>query len=413
MDANATAAPAKRTSTRRGVGYVFRDKRSGGVIWGIAYEDVDGRLRRERTNAKTKTLAERILADRQDAVERARLTGLPSVDELLTPPEAVTLRQFAKEYLEHAAAHLRGSTADRQRWALETRILPALGGLVVSRITAGDIQRHFDRRMREMVGKLRRVGDKVVREEAPIKPATVTREIMTLSALFREAKKRGLVDRNPVSDVTKPRVNNAIVRYLAPDEEQRLLDAAPEPLRSAILVSIHSGLRESELLKLTWGDVRFGEGLLVVRETKGGRDRVVPMNETLRATLEAQPRKVVTDKDGRPMASPYCFTSDTGTRYERFNNTTWRKALAAAGITSFRWHDLRHTYGSRLAQRGASPIAIKDLMGHTDLRVTMRYCHLSPRNLRDAVALLDEAKTGPITTHGTTQQPVDTRKAVV
>jgi hypothetical protein len=71
--------PAIRLSqSRRGVGYAFKDKRSGRPFWAIAYEDVDGRLRRERTNAKTRTLAERILADRQDAVERARLQDPPA-----------------------------------------------------------------------------------------------------------------------------------------------------------------------------------------------------------------------------------------------------------------------------------------------------------------------------------------------
>jgi len=205
---------------------------------------------------------------------------------------------------------------------------------------------------------------------------------MTLSGLFREARKSGLVKENPVALVKKPKMENEIVRYLDREEEARLLAFAPEPLRSAILVSIHSGLREGELAALTWPDVRFNERSVVVRHSKNGSFRVVPMSGTLYRTLEAMPCHVT---------SPYVFTnSDTGAAYGRFNNTLWRATLRRAGIKNFRWHDLRHTFGSRLAQAGEPLLAIRDLMGHKQIQVTLRYAHLAPSNLRTAVLALDE-----------------------
>jgi integrase len=204
---------------------------------------------------------------------------------------------------------------------------------------------------------------------------------MTLSGLFREARKSELVKENPVALVKKPKMENEIVRYLDPEEESRLLAFAPEPFRSAILVSIHSGLREGELAALTWNDVRFNEQSIVVRHSKNGSFRVIPMSKTLYRTLEAMPRHV---------ASSYVFTNtNTSGPYGRFNNTVWRATLRRAGIKNFRWHDLRHTFGSRLAQAGEPLLAIRDLMGHKQIQVTMRYAHLAPSNLRTAVLALD------------------------
>ncbi len=382
-----SAPPVNRPAqNRRGSGYAFRDRRSGRMIWGIAFEDVDGRLRRERTNAKTKTLAERILADRQDAVERARLQELPSIDSFLSPAPSTTLRQFSKEYLEHAEAHLTKGSFERAKGILLTNALPRLGNLVLQRVTPGDVQRYSDGRLKDGAA-----------------PATVCRELITLSALFTEARKREIVERNPVSLVKKPTVNNALVRYLDPKEETEILARLSEPLRTAVLVAIHSGMREGEQINLTWADVRFDERIILVRNTKNHRDRQIPMNETLHDALKSVDRHI---------KSPYVFTNtDTGTRYDRFNNHPWRDALTDAGVFNFRWHDLRHTSASRMVQRGVPLNAVKEILGHSSITTTMRYAHLSPGNLRDAVRALDgKAEITPITTHGTTQQAIDKRK---
>lgn len=345
------------------MGYVYRDVHTKVPAWGIAYKDVDGRLRRERTKAANKTLARRILSDREDAVERARLQNLKSVADLIAPKPSLTIRQFSEEYMTHVEAHCTTSTAKRYRNLLDTHIRPKLGHLTLRETNPGHIQRYGDLRLKDA------------------KPATVRQEMMFVSGMFREAMKRDLIERNPLERVDKPSIDNTIVRYLDPEEEKRLLGFAPEPIRSAIIASIHSGLRDGELSKLTWADVRFRERVLVVRQTKSKRDRVVPMSRTLHDLLESLPRHIT---------SPYVFTSPrTGGKYDRFDTTGWREAIRRAGIKNFRWHDLRHTFGSRLAQAGVPILTIKELMGHSQITVTMRYAHLAPGNLRTAVEALD------------------------
>jgi integrase len=276
----------------------------------------------------------------------------------------MSLRKFSHDYLEHVKTQCAPNTARTYELLLENHILPKLGDELLRRLNTGIIQKYADSRMSQSSA------------------STVMQELQILSGLFREAMRRELVDKNPVSLVKMPRIENRIVRYLDADEEKRLLDEAHEPLRSAILVAIHSGLREEEEAALEWVDVRSPEGILVVRKTKSKRDRVLPMNATLKAVLAGVPRFP---------RSTHVFTNpDTRDRYDRFNNGAWRKLLVRARIENFRWHDLRHTFGSRLAQAGRSILEIKELMGHSDVTVTMRYAHLAPNNLRDAVLALDK-----------------------
>lgn len=367
------AAGAKPKVLRRS-GWVFKARGQGGrTAWAIRYFDVDGRLHQERTDAANKTLARRILAERQDGVEQARLMKLGSVQKLVRPAEAVTLRSFAKEYMTHPEAHLAEHTAEVYRMNLDKRNIPTLGSKALREITAGDVQSYVDSRLADGAA-----------------PATVRQDLAIISGIYREAAKRNLVDRNPARMVKKPRLDNEIVRFLGETEEKTLLGWTPEHFRASIIFAIHSGLRESEQTGLTWANVRWPmdperpeTGHVVVRRTKSHRDRIVPMNATLHRTLLAL--KV---RNGH---APYVFANpDTKAPHDRFNNTTWRTALKRAGIEC-RWHDLRNTFCSRLAQRGVSIAAIQELAGHSSLVVPQRYMHLQRADLGAAVLALDSA----------------------
>ncbi len=346
------------------MGSVIRDKRSGNVVWAIRYQDVDGRVRKERTKAPTMAVARRILAERERQVEQAKLRELASVDALARPKPAVTIRKYAEEYLAHQKAHLRPGTVSRDLDLAKNHVLPKLGSFTLRQVNPGILQKYSDDRLREGAA-----------------PATVRKELYWLSGMYRMALKAEVVERNPVALVDKPSTENIVVRWLDQDEEAKLLAVAPQTLAQAIVVAIHSGLREEEQRSLFWADVRFDDNLLIVRHSKNRSFRAVPMSRTLAATLDAIPRVV---------GSPYVFTNPkTRERYDRFNNTPWRKAVLRSGIAPIRWHDLRHTFGSRLAQQGVSIITIKELMGHKSIQVTMRYAHLAPSNMHEAVKVLD------------------------
>jgi integrase len=233
-----------------------------------------------------------------------------------------------------------------------------------------------------------------------MKPVTVpTRVIRRRSGWIVKAKGTGKriiwkiiyfdVDGRRRKETTDAATKQVARRILA--ERQN----AVEQTRLQKLGSVH------ELVALTWADVRFAERSIVVRRSKNGSFRVVPMSETLYQVLQRMLRAVF---NGEP--SPYVFTNaDTGTPFARFNNTLWRAVLRHAGIKNFRWHALRHTFWSRLTQAGEPLLAIKELMGHKSITVTMRYTHLAPANLRSSVLALDRfaMKMGESATHSVTR----------
>jgi site-specific recombinase XerD len=140
--------------------------------------------------------------------------------------------------------------------------------------------------------------------------------------------------------------------------------------------------------------VNFGQGFVSAHHTKSREDYHVPMNDALRATVRALPSR---------LTSPWVFPSDTGETPldpKNFVNRVFSPALERAGIRDFRWHDLRHTFASRLVMRGVDIRTVQELMGHKTLAMTQRYSHLSPAHELDAVQRLTGADVGHAT--GTT-----------
>lgn len=159
-------------------------------------------------------------------------------------------------------------------------------------------------------------------------------------------------------------------------------------------LALNTGLRRGELFGLRWDDVDFTTNVLTIRHTKAGRTRHVPMNAEVRTILGAL------ESRGR---SPYVLPSANSARPRDAHNFIRRMftpALKRARIGDFRWHDLRHTFASRLVMCGVDLRSVQELLGHTDIKMTLRYSHLSPAHLLAAVERLPAAPTGTATSTG-------------
>jgi integrase len=235
--------------------------------------------------------------------------------------------------------------------------------------------------------------DKWRRElEEIMAPASVNLHLCLLRAILRHGLRSKKLSVAALPEIDALKTNNQRVRYLTEDEENRLVGALPEWLRPLVIVAIHTGMRRGELLKLLWDDVDFVQSVIWVRVSKSGEGRRISMNATVHRTLSIlrdERRMRLSQKVvAQNVAQRNVFTAPAGGFVWNLARV-WYRAVNAAGISNLHFHDLRHTFASRLAMRHIDLNTIRVLLGHKSLAMTYRYAHFDPEYLAAAVATLD------------------------
>jgi len=216
---------------------------------------------------------------------------------------------------------------------------------------------------------------------------TINNQVAVLRRMLSEAEELGLIPYVPT--VRRLPQETADFDFLTFEEAEQLLAAAEGQWWLMIFVALKTGLRQGELLGLQWRDIDFEAGRIMVSRSihrghigtpKSGRARLVPLcDDVLEALQDHQHRRspfVFHDEQGLPLTDNKCKSP---------LEQAWHKA----GLRRIGWHMLRHTFASHLVMRGAHIRAVQDLLGHSDIRVTMRYAHLSPDVERETVQLLN------------------------
>lgn len=249
-----------------------------------------------------------------------------------------------------------------------------------------------------------------------ISASTINRELDTLRAAFNKAVQWGLLKANPMATVKRSRVDSsASVRYLTADEDKRLrstLDAREtkrrqdrdkfnawrrergykefptfgaftDHLKPIVLLALNTGCRRGELFNLKWTDIDFVGRILTVAgaTSKSGKTRHIPLNDE---ALEILQKWYGQRKD----KSELVFPSHDGGRMDNIS-TSWERLMKDAKIENFRFHDLRHDFASKLVMAGVDLNTVRELLGHSDIKMTLRYAHLAPAKLAAAVAKLN------------------------
>ena len=161
----------------------------------------------------------------------------------------------------------------------------------------------------------------------------------------------------------------------------------PDHLTPIVLVALNTGLRKGELFNLRWTDVDLVGAQLTVRGegAKSGQTRHVPLNAEALETA---------DTSGAPADSTtldgYVFPGRVDSNDGRLDDVkkAWVPIVKAAKLDAFRFHDLRHTFASKLVMAGVDLNTVRELLGHSDLKMTLRYAHLAPEHKAAAVAKL-------------------------
>lgn len=262
---------------------------------------------------------------------------------------------------------------------------------------------------------------RIKHKDKPAKPATVNRDITALKAALSKAVEWGLIDTHPLTKVRPAKVDKQKkIRFLSDDEERRLRQAIEnrsERLRTErdsantwraqrnypllpnlravrfadhiepmVLLSLNTGMRRGELFNLSWQDVDLaGAWLTIEGETaKSGNTRHIPLNAEALDTLKHW--------RGQSKGDGLVFPGKDGQPFVHVKKA-WGGLLKDAGITGFRWHDMRHHFASQLVRAGVALNTVRELLGHADIKMTLRYAHLAPDDKANAVALLNRRLT--------------------
>jgi integrase len=197
----------------------------------------------------------------------------------------------------------------------------------------------------------------------------------------------GYLEKGQVPKIKLFRENNLKERILTAEEEGRLLRSCSEHLRAILVTALNSGMRLGEILNLTWSQIDFDARTILVTKTKSGKDRTVCLNAPVFRELQR-----IHAENG---LSPYVFVNPRTKKRFGSVKTAFKAACRRAGIAGFRFHDARHSFASRLVAKGVDVATVRDLLGHSSLRVTERYIHSAQEQKRKAVELLEGPQERP------------------
>ena len=352
-------------------GHVFRVERSRGPVWYAKYRLPDGRqvqrkigpacTERGRPAAGyfTKRLAEKWLRGLLDDARRGTLPGMVRTGATFADAAAEWLR-----YVEHDRAR-KPSTVAGYKAIVRSQLLPAFGELPLESVTTSAIESWFSTIERSASTRLK--------------------ALVLLHGIFQRARKVWGLAANPVADVEKPPLGRSgDIDVFSPEEVWALVRAAGSEQDAAVfLTAAFTGLRRGELLALRWRDVDFAGSVIRVRASyagghlttpKSGRVRGVPMApDVAQALAQLGTRHHWVGEDDRVFpgeAGGYMDGSALRRRYDA--------ALKRAGLRPLRFHDLRHTFGTRMIGK-ADIRRVQEWMGHSNIQTTMKYLHYAPR----------------------------------
>jgi integrase len=340
----------------------------------------EGKRYKESCGAVNKTIAKEI----ETVKKREVIQGVYK-------PKAVKIlfKDFAPKYLENARLNKKHKSALRNEVSIKM-LMPHFGGCSLDKINTFMVEQY-----------------KKVRKDEGRAPATINRDIATLRNILNKAVEWKYLKDNPLRGYKLLKEQNEKMWALTHEEESRLLQACDNTqqtekyLSDMVSFALHSGMRLEEIRSLKKTDVDIKARFIVVTNTKNSEQRKVPINETLLEIIKRRMQRKFTD---------YIFCDAKGNKLTVLTNAFWT-AVANAGLkrnedvrgelkeVRFRFHDLRHTFGSRLGMAGVDVKTIMEIMGHKTYRMALRYQHPAPDHKQRAVNFLDQI-TRDITREG-------------
>ena len=331
-------------------------------------DDVRIRVKGHKVQCKTfrtKTSAQKWARNMESAIDEGRVTAT-SLDA-----KHIKFNEVLERYMAEILPQKRASTQRMQQhqfafWREQFQDL-SLADITPARISKS---------LSALARRHNRIG-------TPLDGATLNRYMQCLSPILSACVKDWhLLESNPCSKIRRRKESPGRVRFLSEFERERLLKACQEstypPLYTIVVLALSTAMRYSEIMNLRWPDVDLKRGRIMLHETKNGEPRGVAVKGKALALLKehAKVRRLNTD---------LLFPSNKKADQPIALQFPWKQAVEKAGLEDFRFHDLRHSCASYLAQMGASPLLIAEVTGHKDLRMVRRYSHLTENDAAKAL----------------------------
>lgn len=338
---------------------IYRRKgRRGLYVWYVdKYPYVKGQGRRE----SLQTTSKKIATQKKEAMERKLYENMILEKE---QRKKIKFRSLCQKYLLYCKDNNRESTYRRKIGIISNHLLRAFGSRTIDEISVYDV---------EIYKKMRR---------KKVTPASVNRELACLKHMFSMALLWSDLSVNNIRLTKNFKEPPGRMRYLMEDEEEFLLSECSNYLKPIVVSAIETGMRKGEILNLQWSALDLVNGLIRIEKTKNNEGRIIPISGRLYDTLIAMGPKV---------GKQYIFAHENGKQYRDIKDG-FSNALKRAGIEDFRFHDLRHTFASRLLMKGVDSRIIQALLGQKSQIMTARYTHVPLKTLRQAVDRLQESE---------------------
>jgi integrase len=322
----------------------------------------NGRQYRRSTETRDRDLAKRILKSIEGKIAEGKW-----FTETQQRGAAYTFRELAEKYSDWAKGRQRSYSTSKHY--MINQLVHKFGDMRLNRFNTLLLEQFQSKRLRK--------GNK---------PATVNRLIATIAHMFTKA-----VDWEMMSKAEKEAIkvkmlteNNRRLRFLSKEECNRLVNSCDPHLRPIVITALNTGMRRGEILSLKWTHVDLKHGFILLDRTKNNERREIPINTTLRDIFQGIARRIDSD---------YVFHDPaTGKPYKDVGRS-FTAACRRAKIIDFTLRDLRHTFASHLVMAGVDLTTLKELLGHKDIRMTLRYAHLAPSHKVKAVTVLDRVLT--------------------
>lgn len=318
-----------------------------GNKWYVDYSLSGQRVR--KAVGTSRKMAELALKDIEVSIAKGEFLGVQEERRMM-------FDELCTEYLKFSQANKRPAVYRRDQGMIKN-LLVAFKGTLIGNISPHELEQY----------KAQRKND--------VSVSTVNRELTCLKHMFNMAVEWGFIKHNQLKSVKRFKEPPGRVRYLTKEEIQRLLKECADHLKPIVEVALNTGMRKGEILNLMWSDVDLKNRVITIRNSKNNSSRTIPINDVLLKALKS----LKPSDNGSPV-----FTNKNGGHLVDIKHG-FAAALKRADIEDFRFHDLRHTFASQLAMANVDIRTVQELMGHKDIRMTMKYSHLSDAHLKEAV----------------------------